>query len=51
MAHKPARPRLRPSDIRTCVAPERLRCSVTEVFQLLVLKFETVYHLRSGLDV
>jgi len=29
--------------------PDRLRDSVTEVFQLLVLKFGTVYHLHSGL--
>ena len=44
------RRRLRSSDIRTCVTPERLRDSVTEVFQLLVLKFGTVYHLHSGLQ-
>jgi len=29
--------------------PERLRDLVTEVFQLLILNFGTVYHLRSGL--
>jgi len=46
------RRRLRSSDIRTCVTPpprERLRDSVAEVFQLLVLKFGTVYRLHSGL--
>jgi len=34
--------------IRTDATP-RLHNLVTEVFQLLVLKFETVYHLHSGL--
>jgi len=31
--------------------PDRLCDSVTEVFQLLVLKLGTVYHVWSGLDV
>ena len=37
--------KLRSSDIRTRVTPERLCDSVTEVFQLLVLKFGMVNHL------
>jgi len=43
---------LPPSDIRTCLTLpplEHLCDSVSEVFQLLVLKFGTVYRLHSGL--